>query len=60
MAYKKVKRSLPLQLLDKLKREDLAKKWLLENHPWERTIFSNEKWLLLDGPDDWRTYVKKS
>jgi len=60
MRYKKVKRSLPLQPSDKVKREDLAKKWLAENHPWERTIFSDEKWFSLDGPDDWRSYVQKS
>ena len=39
MMYKKVKRSLPVKPLYKLKRDDLAKKWLAENHPWERTIF---------------------
>ena len=36
---KKIRRSLPLKPLVKLKRDDLAKKWLAENHPWERTIF---------------------
>ena len=34
MKYKKV-RSLPFKPLDKLRRDDLAKKWLAENHPWE-------------------------
>lgn len=60
MIYKKVRRSLPLKPLDKIKRCDLAKKWLAENHLWERTIFSDEKWFSIDGPDDWRTYAKKS
>ena len=52
MKYKKVIRSLPLKPLDKLKRDDLAKKWLVENHPWEGTIFSDEKWFSPDGSDD--------
>jgi len=60
MKYKKVRRSLPLKPLGKRKRDDLAKKWLAENHPWERTIFSDEKWFSLDSPDDWRSYVQKS
>ena len=60
MKHKKVKRSLPLKSLDKLKRDDLERKWLVEDHPWERTIFSDEKWFSLDGPHDWRSYVQES
>jgi len=35
MTYKKVRRRYLLKPLDKLKRDDLAKKWLAENHPLE-------------------------
>jgi len=60
LKYKKIRKSLPLNALDKANRCDLAKKWLAENHLWERTIFSDEKWFSIDGPDDWRTYTKKT
>ena len=60
MKYKKIIKCLPLKPVDKVKRTDLAKKWLAENHNWERTIFSDEKWFSIDGPDDWSSYVKKN
>ena len=46
--------------LDKFKRVELAKRWLSENHQWERTTFSDEKCFSIDGPDDWRSYVFKN
>jgi len=60
LRYKKVRKILPLKPLDMLKRAELAKRWLSENHQWERTIFSDEKWFSIDGPDDWRSYVSKN
>ena len=57
--YIKIRKSLPLKPIDKLLLADLSRKWLSENHPWERTMFSDEKWFSIDGPDDWRSNVKK-
>lgn len=57
MKYKIVKQTIQLKAHDKSERLRLAKKWLIENHPWDRTIFSDEKWFSYDGPDGWMTYV---
>lgn len=32
---------------------------LSNNHPWEKTVFTDEKFFSLDGPDDWSTYAYK-
>lgn len=58
--YKKIKKRICLKDGDKEKRVNFAKLHLSENHPWEQTVFSDEKWFSLDGPDDWRTYVGKN
>jgi len=60
LRYKKINKCLPLKAVDLEKRRYLARKWLAENHQWERTIFSDEKWFSIDGPDDWRSYVYKN
>ena len=39
LKYKKVIKMLTMNRLDKFKRVELAKRWLSENHQWERTIF---------------------
>lgn len=57
LKYKKIKKMIPLTLQDKMKRMMLAKIWLVKNHPWETTMFSDEKWFSLDGPDGWSSYM---
>ena len=32
-------------------------KWIIENHNWNLTIFSDEKRFNLDGPDNWKSYM---
>lgn len=60
MKYRKVKKTIGLTSLDKQNRVKLAKFWLVENHLWEKTIFSDEKWFSFDGPDGWSSYVYES
>lgn len=57
MRYQKVNKVIPLKLQDKNKRVELAKQWIIENHSWEKTIFSDEKWFSFDGPDGWASYM---
>jgi len=60
MMYKKIRKRLPMNLLDKVKRCDLAKKWLSGNNPCKCTIVSDEMWFSFNGSDDWILYVQKS
>lgn len=57
MKYRKIKRKISLSKDDKLNRKNNVLLWLSENHPWEMTVFSDEKWFTLDGTDDNRTYM---
>lgn len=58
--YTTAKSEIILSKKHKQNRIDIISKWISDNHCWEKTIFSDEKRFSMDGPDDFRTYVKKS
>ena len=62
MEYKYVKAANQIILSKKHKQEriDMISTWFSSNHPWENTVFSDEKRFTFDGPDNWMTYVKKN
>ena len=57
LKYLNVKKVISLSRVDKENRVILAKQWLVKNHPWNKTIFSDEKWFSMDGPDGWSSFV---
>lgn len=59
MKYKKAIKKVSLTKWDKSQRLETVRSWFCDNHPWEQTIFTDEKRFSLDGPDDWRSYVAK-
>ena len=60
--YKYVKAVNQIVLLKKHEqhRLDIITMWFSSNHPWESTVFSNEKRFSLDGPNNWMTYVTRT
>ena len=57
--YSNVKKTILLIKIHKQKRVEMVKKWLTENHHWDRTIFSDEKRFTLNVSDNWMSYVVK-
>lgn len=55
--YKRSKNQIVLSQSHKDRRVEMCSKWIIENHNWNLTIFSDEKRFSMDGPDNWSTYV---
>ena len=58
--YKKAKLQIVLSKKHKQERVQIITKWIMNNHFWEKTIFSEEKRFTLDGTDNWLSYVDEN
>jgi len=56
--YKKQKQKIPLTTAHKENRLAATEDWLDNDHPWEKTVFTDEK--KLDGPDNWSSWMDAS
>lgn len=56
--YKKSTKQITLSKNHKEKRIEIVQQWVTKNHPWELTVFSDEKRFSLDGNDDWKSYMR--
>jgi len=60
VTYKKSTSIIQLSKNDRKCRVDTISQWMGNNHVWENTVFTDEKWFSFDGPSDWRSYSPKS
>lgn len=58
--YTKLKSQIYLSKKHKEERVKIISQWISRNHDWGKTVFTDEKRFTLDGPDDWRTYIKEN
>lgn len=57
LKYRNMKKKICLSPVHKLNRLRFANDMLSNNHPWEKTVFTDEKFFSLDGPDSWSTFA---
>lgn len=55
--HKTAKQDIELTAQHKKNRVQFAEKMVSESHPWDRTVFSDEKKFNMDGPDNWSTWA---